>query len=90
MSLIHTRSEENPIEPPTWNEWKSTSLSYLLNKRTARFASGAKLFFSAPKHQWIDVIERFSVSDDSDDIMLEKIVSLLFPIFLNGELSIYI
>lgn len=69
--------EENPIEPLTWNEWKSRSLSYLLNKRTARLASGAKLFFSAPKHQWTDVIERLHISDDSDDDMLEKIEILL-------------
>ncbi|CDP03786.1 unnamed protein product [Coffea canephora] len=55
-NMIHdhgTTTEERPVEPAVWSQWKLRSLSYLLNKRTIRLVSGAALLFSAPKQQWI-------------------------------------
>ncbi|KAL3517731.1 hypothetical protein ACH5RR_020320 [Cinchona calisaya] len=69
-------TEERPVEPMIWSHWKSRSLSYLLGKRTIRLVSGANLLFSAPKHQWVQVIKRMDVPADTDEFY-EKIELLL-------------
>ncbi|XP_071938163.1 uncharacterized protein [Coffea arabica] len=69
-------TEERPVEPAVWSQWTLRSLSYLLNKRTIRLVSGAALLFSAPKQQWIQVIERMAVLADTDEFY-EKILLLL-------------
>ena len=74
---IAPRTEERPVEPAVWSQWKLRSLSYLLNKRTIRLVSGAALLFSAPKQQWIQVIERMAVLADTDEFY-EKIVSRVY------------
>lgn len=44
--------------------------------RTIRLVSGASLIFSAPKFQWVQVLERLHISvEGSDDKLSEIIVS---------------
>ncbi|CAI9118067.1 OLC1v1019582C1 [Oldenlandia corymbosa var. corymbosa] len=69
------RVEERAVEPEVWSLWKSRALSYLLDKRTIRLVSGAKLLLSAPKHQWVEVLRRMAISDETDDYY-EKILLL--------------
>ncbi|CAI9107561.1 OLC1v1006939C1 [Oldenlandia corymbosa var. corymbosa] len=68
--------EERAVEPEVWSLWKSRALSYLLDNRTIRLVSGAKLLLSAPKHQWVEVLRRMAISDETDDYY-EKIELLL-------------
>lgn len=61
-----------------WNHWKSKNLSYFLDKRAIRMVSGASMIFSAPKVQWVQVLDRLIVSaESSDDSLCDTIVSLL-------------
>ncbi|KAF9609540.1 hypothetical protein IFM89_016901 [Coptis chinensis] len=66
---------------PSFPQWRSRNLLYLLNKRTLRLLSGAKLIFSAPKVQWLQVFERLKVSNEAHED-LEMI-----EIFLIGSVS---
>lgn len=60
----------------TWNNWKSKSLSYFLDKRAVQMVSGASMIFSAPKVQWVEVFKRLNISSYSiGDEMTEAIVS---------------
>ncbi|KAF5185033.1 fanconi anemia group F protein (FANCF) [Thalictrum thalictroides] len=71
-------SKEQFTELVTWSQWRSRSLSYLLNKRTVRLVSGAKLIFSAPKVQWLQMFEQLKDSNEShDDNFLETMEILL-------------
>jgi hypothetical protein len=40
-----------------WKQWRAKCLSYLLDERTIRVLSGARLIFKAPKEQWMKVFE---------------------------------
>ncbi|PIA39977.1 hypothetical protein AQUCO_02500002v1 [Aquilegia coerulea] len=61
-----------------WSQWRSRSLSYLLDKRTVRLVSGATLIFSAPKVQWLHMFERLKDSNEShNDDFLEMLEILL-------------
>ncbi|OVA02328.1 hypothetical protein BVC80_9099g128 [Macleaya cordata] len=74
--VLTIRSKEQLVELESWNKWRSRNLSYFLDKRTVKLVSGAKLVFSAPKVQWLQVFERLNVA--SDDDLLEIIeLSLL-------------
>ncbi|XP_059660296.1 uncharacterized protein LOC132306762 [Cornus florida] len=70
-------TEEELVESVTWNHWRSGNLSYLLDKRTIGLVSGASMIFSAPKIQWIHVLERLKVSVDSSNCDLHEIIELL-------------
>ncbi|KAK9082873.1 hypothetical protein Scep_029344 [Stephania cephalantha] len=66
--------EEMLTKFDVWSQWKSKNLSYLLDKRTVRLVSGARLIFSAPKVQWMQVLERLRVSAGfSDDELIETL-----------------
>ncbi|KAK6937729.1 Fanconi anemia group F protein, partial [Dillenia turbinata] len=54
--------EEQLEESVSWNCWKSRTLTYLLNKRTIRLVSGARIIFSTPKIQWMKVLEQMKIS----------------------------
>ncbi|GMN49055.1 hypothetical protein TIFTF001_018216 [Ficus carica] len=60
-----------------WNCWKSKNLSYFLDNRTIRMVSGASMIFSAPKIQWAQVLDRISISTESNDDSLRDITELL-------------
>lgn len=57
-----------------WNNWRSKSISYLLDKRTIRLLSGANLIFSAPKLQWIRVFEQLMFPNAANNDNLLDIV----------------
>ncbi|XP_030496424.2 uncharacterized protein LOC115712303 [Cannabis sativa] len=61
----------------TWNHWKSKNLSYFLDKRTIHMVSGASMIFSAPKIQWVQVLERLKNSADRSDDDFRDTVELL-------------
>lgn len=61
----------------TWNHWKSKMVSYFLDKRTIGLVSGASMMFSAPKMQWLQVLERLNTSADCNDDGSSEIVELL-------------
>ncbi|KAI3984689.1 hypothetical protein MKX01_039306 [Papaver californicum] len=56
-------SKEQLAEFELWNKWRSRSLSYLLDKRTIKLVSGAKLIFSAPKFQWSQLFARLNTAN---------------------------
>ncbi|XP_076942142.1 uncharacterized protein LOC143611924 [Bidens hawaiensis] len=60
-----------------WHHWRTTSLSYLIDKRTIRLVSGASMIFSAPKVQWAQVFERLDVSEEDNANLCETIELLL-------------
>lgn len=56
--------------------WRTKNLLYLLDKRTIRLVSGASMIFSAPRVQWLQVLERLDISGEgSDDVFFETVVS---------------
>ncbi|XP_012085248.1 uncharacterized protein LOC105644489 isoform X2 [Jatropha curcas] len=63
----------------TWNHWKSSNVSYLLQKRTIRLVSGASLIFSAPKACWVQFFERLNTSAkcNTDDDLCDSIELML-------------
>lgn len=70
------RAEGQVINSDTWNMWRTKNLLYLLDKRTIRVVSGASMIFSAPRVQWLQVLERLDISGEgSDDIFFETVVS---------------
>ncbi|XP_062221582.1 uncharacterized protein LOC133920943 isoform X2 [Phragmites australis] len=48
-----------------WKQWRAKCLSYLLDERTVRIVSGARLIFRAPKEQWMRVFEPLKGSTES-------------------------
>ncbi|XP_024018408.1 uncharacterized protein LOC21398939 isoform X2 [Morus notabilis] len=60
-----------------WNHWKSKNLSYFLDKRAIQMVSGASMIFSAPKVQWVQVLDRLIVSAESSDDNLRDTIELL-------------
>lgn len=71
-------AEGQVINSDTWNMWRTKNLLYLLDKRTIRLVSGASMIFSAPRVQWLQVLERLDISGEgSDDIFLETVELLL-------------
>lgn len=74
--MLPNRNKEKLKGFSLWNQWKARSLSYLLDKRTIRLVSGAKLIFSAPKVQWLRVFESLKASNEAhNNNLLEIIVS---------------
>ncbi|MCL7043264.1 hypothetical protein MKW94_000262, partial [Papaver nudicaule] len=67
-----------------WNKWRSRSLSYLLDKRTIKLVSGAKLIFSAPKVQWIQVFERLNTAKGDE---LPEIIELCLLGYISSSWS---
>ncbi|GMJ00745.1 hypothetical protein like AT5G44010 [Hibiscus trionum] len=61
----------------TWNRWKSSALSYFLDKRTIRMVSGASLIFSAASEQWGKVFGQLNISENSENDVYETIELLL-------------
>ena len=62
----------------SWNHWKSKNLSYFLDKRTIHMVSGASMIFSAPKIQWVQVLDQLNISAErSSDNLRDTIVSLI-------------
>ncbi|KAF6144458.1 hypothetical protein GIB67_024685 [Kingdonia uniflora] len=61
--------EEKLVELTVWNHWRSRNLSYLLDKKTLRLVSGAKLIFSAPTAQWIQVFDHLKYSAEAQDLL---------------------
>ncbi|XP_058101476.1 uncharacterized protein LOC131245791 isoform X2 [Magnolia sinica] len=59
-----------------WNQWRTRNLSYLLDNKTIRLVSGAKLIFSAPKVQWLQVFESLKVSNEAQNDDLLEIIEL--------------
>ncbi|XP_026423183.1 uncharacterized protein LOC113319120 [Papaver somniferum] len=59
-------SKEQLAEFELWNKWRSRGLSYLLDERTIKLVSGAKLIFSSPEVQWIQVFERLDTSNGDE------------------------
>ncbi|XP_026435933.1 uncharacterized protein LOC113333723 isoform X2 [Papaver somniferum] len=59
-------SKEQLAEFELWNKWRSRGLSYLLDERTIKLVSGAKLIFSSPEVQWIQVFERLNTSNGDE------------------------
>lgn len=77
--MLANRHKDKLKEFALWNQWKARSLSYLLDKRTIRLVSGAKLIFSAPKVQWLRVFESLKASNEAyNNNLLEIIVSKIF------------
>lgn len=73
---ILLRAEGQVINSDTWNMWRTKNLLYLLDKRTIRLVSGASMIFSAPRVQWLQVLERLDISgEESDDVFFETVVS---------------
>ncbi|XP_017249811.1 uncharacterized protein LOC108220527 isoform X1 [Daucus carota subsp. sativus] len=71
-------AEVQVIDPDTWNMWRTKNMLYLLDKRTIRVVSGASMIFSAPRVQWLQVLERLDISGEgSDDIFIETVELLL-------------
>ncbi|CAK9162178.1 unnamed protein product [Ilex paraguariensis] len=70
-------TEEQLFESVMWNHWRTKNLSYLLDKRTIRLVSGARMIFSAPKIQWVQVFERLDVSAGASDDNLSETMELL-------------
>ncbi|XP_074366984.1 uncharacterized protein LOC141707623 isoform X3 [Apium graveolens] len=72
-------AEGQVINSDTWNMWRTKNLLYLLDKRTIRLVSGASMIFSAPRVQWLQVLERLDISGEgSDDVFFETVeLSLL-------------
>ncbi|CAK7349335.1 unnamed protein product [Dovyalis caffra] len=68
---------EQLVDFVTWNNWKSKMVSYFLDKRTIKLVSGASMMFSAPKMQWLQVLERLTTSVDCKDDGLSEIIELL-------------
>ncbi|KAI3990805.1 hypothetical protein MKX01_011713, partial [Papaver californicum] len=60
ISLV---SKEQLAEFELSNKWRSRSLSYLLDKRTIKLVSCAKLIFSAPKVQWSQLFARLNTAN---------------------------
>ncbi|XP_062079794.1 uncharacterized protein LOC133784481 [Humulus lupulus] len=61
----------------TWNHWKSKNLSYFLDKRAIHMVSGASMIFSAPKIQWVQVLDRLKISAERSDDDFRDTVELL-------------
>ncbi|KAJ1692384.1 hypothetical protein LUZ63_009082 [Rhynchospora breviuscula] len=59
-----------------WKQWRSRCLSYMLNKRTIKMLSGANLIFSAPKEQWLKVIEHLINSSEENFLEVMEICLL--------------
>ncbi|KAL3828086.1 hypothetical protein ACJIZ3_016888 [Penstemon smallii] len=76
-------AEELPVESIVWSNWKTRSLSYMLDKRTIRLVSGASLIFSALKDHWNQIFERLNISVQSDDNLCEMIELLLLGCIAN-------
>lgn len=76
LANLELRAEVQVIDPDTWNMWRTKNMLYLLDKRTIRVVSGASMIFSAPRVQWLQVLERLDISGEgSDDIFIETVVS---------------
>ncbi|KAJ7977184.1 Fanconi anemia group F protein (FANCF) [Quillaja saponaria] len=71
------RSAEQLVDFITWNQWKSNHLLYFLDRRTVRLVSGASMIFSAPKIQWVNVIEGLNVREESSDADISETIELL-------------
>ncbi|XP_042416826.1 uncharacterized protein LOC122005736 isoform X3 [Zingiber officinale] len=71
-----TNSPENMPEFFHWSQWRMRCLLYLTDKRTIKILSGAKLIFSAPKVQWIKVLDQLKFSSDVEDGHLLEIVEI--------------
>ncbi|XP_068653635.1 uncharacterized protein [Aristolochia californica] len=69
-------NEKGQIRLVLWNQWRSKNLSYLLDKRTVRLVSGARLIFSAPKVQWSQVFERLAISTEAHNTKLLELLEL--------------
>ncbi|XP_062221581.1 uncharacterized protein LOC133920943 isoform X1 [Phragmites australis] len=61
-----------------WKQWRAKCLSYLLDERTVRIVSGARLIFRAPKEQWMRVFEPLKGSTESCQSDLVEIMELCF------------
>ncbi|KAF5810495.1 putative fanconi anemia group F protein [Helianthus annuus] len=73
--LLH--EEQNHPTAYVWNHWRTRTLSYLLDKRTIRLVSGARMIFSAPKVQWAQVFEQLDISKEGNTNFCETIELLL-------------
>ncbi|KAL5712017.1 hypothetical protein ACHQM5_014229 [Ranunculus cassubicifolius] len=82
-SDVFCKSEEQFTEYNAWIQWRSRNLSYLLDKRTVRLVSGAKLIFSAPKVQWLQIFERLQDLNADQEDFLEMIEILLLGCVLS-------
>ncbi|KAK9055690.1 hypothetical protein SSX86_026775 [Deinandra increscens subsp. villosa] len=73
---LHHEQQNHPTAY-VWNQWRTRTLSYLLDKRTIRLVSGASMIFSAPKVQWAQVLERLDMSKEANANFSETIELLL-------------
>ncbi|KAL9436158.1 hypothetical protein AB3S75_022253 [Citrus x aurantiifolia] len=76
-SLALTGNVGTLVDFVTWSCWKSKNLLYFLDMRTIRLVSGASMIFSAPKFQWVQVLERLHISAEGSDDKLSEIIELL-------------
>ncbi|PWA93492.1 hypothetical protein CTI12_AA069730 [Artemisia annua] len=74
---VFLQEKENHPTASMWNHWRTKTLSYLLDKRTIRLVSGARMIFSAPKVQWVQVFNRLDMSIEDDTNICETIEVLL-------------
>ncbi|KVI12360.1 hypothetical protein Ccrd_009233 [Cynara cardunculus var. scolymus] len=69
--------QQNHSTVSLWNNWRTRTLSYLLDKRTIRLVSGANMIFSAPKVQWARVFKQLDMSKEANENACETIELLL-------------
>ncbi|XP_020531088.1 uncharacterized protein LOC18447335 isoform X4 [Amborella trichopoda] len=82
------RIKEGTLTGSVRNQWKSSGLAYLLDKRTLNLVSGSSMIFCAPKVQWskvLDSLKGFSEAyDENLKNILENDVRDYLSLFLNS------
>ncbi|KAL4571951.1 hypothetical protein LXL04_018719 [Taraxacum kok-saghyz] len=68
-----------------WNNWRTKTLSYLLDKQTIRLVSGASMIFSASKVQWARVLEQLDTSSEEIETFEQEIIEYL-EVKLNNQI----
>lgn len=70
------RNEPEQVKLMTFNQWKARTFSFLLDKRTVRLVSGARILFTAPETQWMRLLDQLYIPErPTDDSSGAKVVS---------------
>ncbi|XP_020531085.1 uncharacterized protein LOC18447335 isoform X1 [Amborella trichopoda] len=70
------RIKEGTLTGSVRNQWKSSGLAYLLDKRTLNLVSGSSMIFCAPKVQWSKVLDSLKGFSEAYDENLKNILEL--------------
>ncbi|KAI4324601.1 hypothetical protein MLD38_030073 [Melastoma candidum] len=78
-TVANEGNEEEQVMVMISHQWKVRTLSFFLDKRTARLVSGARILFTAPQAQWSRLLDQLNIPEElNDDSSSAKVELLLF------------